>query len=241
MWKNMQQALDALCEKYGAAHGTIENQDGRLQVRDAAGKQTILLPWRTERRFTELKNMMNNGTLEDVSTLRFASMTSGGCLRSLLIRELDLAVCLTGLKLTSVFAVCGGGKAANVIAKLEGGLNVSIECGTGLPEGADPIDRHEIIAARGVASDRTVDTQVPQSSVYLFNGHGEKRFTDTDEELFGLADEEILSVRAAFAVLSHPEYSDAWNNALKDAEQAADAVFRSDRERKVIAFGKGNN
>jgi len=236
MWKNKQQALDALCSKYGAACGTINEKNGKQYVADSNGKETILLPWRVERRFFELKKMMNEGTLEGISTLRFASMTSSGCLCKLLVKELDLAVWLTGKKITSVFAVCGGDKAANVIAKLEAGLNVSVECGTGLPEGADPIDRHEIIASRGVASDRVVDTQIPQASVYLFTNAGEKKFTDTDEELFGLCDEDILLVRAAFAVLSHPEYSDEWNNAFADAEQKASAVFESDKQKKVIKF-----
>jgi len=55
-----------------------------------------------------------------------------------------------------------------------------------LPVGTAMIDRHELIAGRGVACDRVVDTQVPQDSIYALTGDGERRYTDTDAELFGL-------------------------------------------------------
>ena len=82
-----------------------------------------------------------------------------------------------------------------------------------LPENTDEIDRHEIIARRGVASDRVVDTQVPQASIYKFTAEGEERFTDTDTELFGFEQEEILLVRAAYAVLCDMKLAKAWNKA----------------------------
>ncbi|MGC8141433.1 hypothetical protein ACP3W2_28945, partial [Salmonella enterica] len=57
---------------------------------------TPLLPGRMERKIVELKKMTENGTLEGVSTLRFASFASGGgrgatALPAMLAKELDLA------------------------------------------------------------------------------------------------------------------------------------------------------
>jgi hypothetical protein len=79
-----------------------------------------------------------------------------------------------------------------------------------LPDGAEIIDRHEIIARRGVASDRVVDTQVPQSSIYTYTAEKETRFTDTDAEIFGLSQDDVNIVRAAFKVLETPELAEKW-------------------------------
>ncbi len=237
MWKNKKQALDGLCEKYSVAKGEFVEKDGKCFVRNTSdGKMTELLPWRVERRFIELQKIITDGTLEGLSTFRFARISHEDNLTDQLKKELDLALWLSKRNMISLFAVCGGEGTANVIVKLDGGLNVSIECSTQLPAGQEVIDRHEIIASRGVASDRAVDTQIPQASVYLYNNRGEQRYTDTDEELFGLSDNEILQVRAAFAVLSHPELSEEWNQASAFADRAAEMVRISDRDKKVIMF-----
>lgn len=230
----MNRALDALREKYSVARTGTILPGGMLETE--AGKVT-LLPWRVERRFVELRNIASNGTLEGISTLRFASITAGGELEAQLVREFDLAAWIVGKPVERVFAaIAPGGCAANVIAALEGGIKASIECSNKLPEGAEVIDRHEIIAARGVASDRCVDTQVPQSSLYLYAEGGESCYTDADFELFGFSGEEIGLVRAAFAVLSNPELGAAWNAAAGNAKKCARAVFESGRDGKVGEF-----
>lgn len=87
----MNEALAFLSEKYSVPHGEIVMDGGRYKVIAADGTATALLPWRVERRFFELKNLILNKTLERVSTLRFASITAGGSLKEQLARELDLA------------------------------------------------------------------------------------------------------------------------------------------------------
>ncbi len=222
-------ALAFLRGKYGAAAGSIVGD--RVELPD--GTQIKLLPHRVERRFVELKNMIDNRTLEGVSTLRFAHFESGGSLSEILWREFDLAVWLTGCGIRSLYAVCSGNVTANVIARLRNDLSLSLEAGVGLPDGEPPKDRHEIIAARGVGCDGAVDRQVPGESIYVY---GEKNavFTDVDEELFGLSTPEILRVRAAFAVLSEPALGEVWNAALATAQRAADAVFAADARLRVV-------
>lgn len=237
MEEKLNEALRMLCGKYSVTPGTMVCNSGSTPaLKFESGKTAAILPWRTERRFVELKNMLDNGTLEGLSTLRFAAITSGGSLKKLLEREFDLAAFLSGQKITSAFAVFGGDKAVNVIAKLPDGKNVCIECSLNLPAGMDPVDRHELIASRGVASDRVVDTQTPQSSIYAWTDDGEKRFTDTDSELFPfeLQQEEILLVRAAFAVLSDPALAEEWNAASETMTRCAEAAFESGRQKKVI-------
>jgi hypothetical protein len=155
-------------------------------------------------------------------------------MKAMLAKELDLAAYLGGSDVVRVMAVANG-SAINVLAKLENDINVSVEIGAGLPKGEAAYDRHEIIAARGVACDRTVDTQVPQASIYQFTAEGEKRYTDTDTELFGFELEEILLIRAAFAVLSKPAMADEWNAIdAKLRKQVADALATEANGKPVI-------
>lgn len=237
--ESMNTALQCLREKYAvSAEGTLVVDAGQAaEVRlEMDGGAVPLLPWRVERRFVELKKIVDSRTLEEVSTLRFAVMRSGARLEHLLYREFDLCEWLAGSTIRKAFAVVAGGKVANVIVTFANGMSASVECSAALPEGAAEIDRHEIIARRGVACDRVVDTQVPQASIYAFTADGTKTYTDTDAELFGFSDAEIWAVRAAFAVLKGPALAAQWKKAdcgvkekvtqtLACAETCVPAVF----------------
>ena len=95
----MNEALAALCEKYSvAARGTISMDDkGNWKLACSCGKGTFLLPWRTERKFVELKKFLDDKTLEDLSTLRFCTVKTGGCLKQQIAR---LNLCALGKKLS---------------------------------------------------------------------------------------------------------------------------------------------
>lgn len=237
--QEMNAALQWLREKYAvAADGVLaecaDNMGASAELKCNDGTTVKLLPWRIERRFFELKKLVDDKTLENVSTLRFAWMTSNKSLEALLYRELDLCAFLGESAIRSIFATVSG-KTANLIVKLFDTKSCSVECSAMLPAGTEEIDRHEIIAARGVACDRTVDTQVPQASIYQFTANGEKRYTDTDTELFGFEYEEILLIRAAFAVLSNPDLAAVWNQT--DAtlrKQVADAQATEANGKPVI-------
>lgn len=236
----MNEALQWLREKYAVkANGVLAESKANsigagAELKMEDGKMVKLLPWRKERRFTELKALTVNGTLEGVSTLRFAWFSGRTSLENILYRELDLAAFLGGSAIKSIYAVKNG-DTANVIVKLFDDKSCSIEASAMLPEGTEDLDKHEIIARRGVACDRTVDTQVPQASIYQFTKDGEKRYTDIDTELFGFETEEILLVRAAFAVLSQVELADEWNAIdLTLKQQIADALSSEANGKKVI-------
>lgn len=171
------------------------------------GETVPLFAWRNERRFIELRNIVAMKTLEDVVLCRFSCVSDGVSLnlRQILYREFDLLEWITGSKIVSVFGSSNGEIFSNVLAKLESGTVASIEAGVTLPEGTETLDRHELVARRGVASDRVVDTHVPQQSVYLFEKDGVQSWTDTDAELFGMPQDEINAVRAAFDLARQPE------------------------------------
>ena len=83
--------------------------------------------------------------------------------------------------------------------KLENGVVCTIEASATLPCDAKDIDKHEIIAEKGVACDRVVDTQIPQSSIYLFSDKKvPKEYMDVDAELYGLNVDEAAVVRQSF-------------------------------------------
>ncbi len=236
---SMNKGLRLLLEKYlpgkqaeleadsGIGCGAVLKQDGDC---------VKLLPWRIERRFTELKNLAGNGTLEAVSTLRFAAMSAEDTLRNLLYRELDLCEFLGESNIRSAFAVVSGSKTANILIKLADGKSVSIECSAALPEKTLALDRHEIIARRGIACDRVVDTQVPQSSIYLFRSKEETRFTDVDTELYGLENREIWIVRAAFAVVKTPGLAAEWNRTAGFLRRNVDTILTTAKTGKPIFF-----
>ena len=243
--KKMNKGLDFLREKYGAKKGEITVKDGHCFV-----GSTPLLPGRMERKIVELKKMTENGTLEGVSTLRFASFASCVAtapspsyrrqLEAMLAKELDLAAYLGASDVVRVMAVANGA-AINVLAKLANDVNVSVEIGAGLPKGEAGYDRHEIIAKRGVACDQTVDTHTPHASIRVSGAKGMAEYTDVDTELFGLTYEEVWNVRAAFALLQGRASAKVWKSAWAKATKAAKLAFAADKSKaaKTIAVKKG--
>ena len=232
----MNRGLDFLRGKYGAAKGEIIMKGGHCFV-----GATPLLPGRMERKIVELKKMTENGTLEGVSTLRFAAFAARGSdIQAMLAKELDLAAYLGAADIVRVMAVASG-SAVNVLAKLANDVNVSVEVGAGLPKGEAAYDRHEIIAKRGVACDQTVDTHTPHASIRVSGAKGMEEFTDVDTELVGLTYEEVWNVRAAFALLQGRASAKVWKAAWAKATKAAALAFAADKSKaaKTIAVKKG--
>ena len=234
MCKLMNEKLAFLRDKYGCPAGKIVSAGRGCELELADGARVPLLPWRVERRFVELKKIVDGGTLEDVSTFRFAHFTAGGDQVETAVKELDLAAYLAASPIARIFAVRNGDAVVNILARFGNGMSASVECGSKLPAGADVLDRHEIIARRGVASDRGVDTQVPQSSIYEWTTDGTATFTDVDTELFGLPNDEIWIVRAAYAVLMKPELAAEWRRAAAAMKQYAGAIQRSAAENQPV-------
>ncbi len=195
-----------------------------------------LLPWRSQRRFIELKRLVDDQVVAPVVMARFSCHTDGTSLglAAILYREFDLTEWLLGTPIDSITASIQG-EAANVILRLADGTVCGVEAGATLPPGAAMLDRHELIARRGVASDRVVDTQVPQQSIYLFTPQGTQVFTDTDAELFGMGDDDIALVRSALDVLRHFD-RDASQLRRQHARlvQLVRLAFQSDRLRKRL-------
>jgi hypothetical protein len=220
----LQEKLDYLIEKYIPGLSAEISDDGERVI---IGKESFnLFSHRFERRFIELKNLVNDGTLSDLSVIRINRMEpSGSSVEAIVMRELDVCRFLTGKEFISIAVFNNAGKAANIIAKLDNGVVCTLEISATLPCGAEPIDKHEITSRRGVACDRVVDTQIPQSSVYVF-GENFEAYQDVDFELYGLNIYDCAKVRAAFA-LTRDEFL---RRSFKENEYAIRRLLNAYRE-----------
>lgn len=227
--KKLQEKLDFLLEKYSV--------DVKAQLKDEKtviidGKEIKTLPHRSERRFLELKNIVNNGTLVGVSVMRVARIIEKGKnIYDELYREFDLCEYVLQRKIKSVM-VMQNDNVLNSIATTEDGVVCIIEISATLKKGEVEKDKHEIISQRGIACDVVVDAQLKQDSIYVF-GSENKKFTDVDFELYGLSIEEIAVVRAAFAIAQNKNYDEMAAidaNLLKLVDMAKKSANSGERE-----------
>ncbi len=196
MMKKLQEKLDFLLEKYSVEKKAVLKDKCTVVI---DGKEIPVLSHRFERRFVELKNIVNNGTLVGISVMRVARIIgSGKDIFESLYRELDLCQFVLQRKIKSI-TVMENGNVLNAIATTEDGVVCTIEISATLKEGEIEKDKHEIISQRGIACDVVVDAQLRQDSIYVF-GSENKKYTDVDFELYGLSVEDVAVVRAAFSI-----------------------------------------
>lgn len=200
----LQEKLEFLLEKYSVETKAVL-KDVKTVVVD--GEELPLLAHRYERRFIELKNIVNNGTLVGVSVMRVARIIEKGSdLYEALYRELDLCQYILQRKIKSIM-VMENDNVMNAIATAEDGVVCTIEISATLKAGEPAKDKHEIISQRGIACDVVVDAQLKQDSIYVFGAENQK-YTDVDFELYGLSIDEIAVVRAAFAIAQNRNYEE---------------------------------
>ena len=202
----MQKGLDLLLEKYSVKSLAELVKDGKTVVID--GKPVPVLPWESERRIIELRNLVVTGRLGNMCTYRIGHTTKKGAdLFELLAREVGILEFTVNSTAKEIFAIAGK-NTMNCIVETENGCVCTIELGATLNAGQNDVDKHEIITDNGVGCDRVVDTQMPQQSIYVF-GKQEQSFMDTDAELFGYEEIQINTIRNAFALAKSEELRDA--------------------------------
>lgn len=191
-----------------------------------------LLPWREERRFVELRNIVQQRTIEHVCMWRSRWLVPAGTmtLRQAIYREIGVCQWVLGSPAISVFAAIRGNAAANVILRLADGVACGIEIG----HAPATVDRHEAIAQRGVASDQIVDCEVRPSSIYVLTDLNVTTYTDVDHELFGLNEQQAAVVRAAFAALKNPDDLSADRAEHEQLARLTSLVIESDRVQRRL-------
>lgn len=191
-----------------------------------------LMPWRSERRFIELRNLVATRTVETVCLWRSRCLSSPErwTLSQAIYREIGLCQWVLGEQFVSVYAATHTEKAANIVGRLASGIACGLEISLALPEDSPLLDRHEAISRRGVASDQVVDSILRPSSVYVMSSKGVQAYLDTDSELFGLAEDQAALVREAFASIRHTEDADL--EAHRQICRVVAAVARSVKSNK---------
>ena len=191
----MQKGLDLLLNKYSVSAKAVLSADGKTVAIN--GKQVPVLPWESERRFIELRNLVVLGRLGNMCTYRIGHATQKGKdIFELLEREIGILEFTVNSSVKEIFAIAGK-NTLNCIAETKNGCVCTIELATTLESSAQDIDKHEIITDNGVGCDRVVDTQTPQQSIYVY-GKENKVYCDTDAELYGYKEIEINTIRNAF-------------------------------------------
>lgn len=230
--EQLQQKLDFLLDKYSVGTPAVLTDRQTVTVE---GQALPILSHRFERRFIELRNMAQNGTLTGISVMRTARIVAAGSdLYEALFRELDLCQFILCRAIVSMM-VMENGPVLNAIATTADGVVCTLELAATLQAGEEPKDKHEIIAQHGIACDVVVDAQLKQDSVYVFGAQGNHKYTDVDFELYGLSIEDIAVVRGAFAAAR--DRDGAQRVAIRDNLQALVALARRSArsgEREVL-------
>ena len=121
--KKLQEKLDFLLNKY-SVENSVKLKDNKTVIID--GKEVPTLSHRNERRFIELKNIVNNGTLVGVNVMRVARIVEAGKdIHEELYREFDICQFVLQRKIKSV-TVMENGNVLNAIATTEDGVVCTI-------------------------------------------------------------------------------------------------------------------
>ncbi len=193
----MQKGLELLLNKYSVTTKAVLGKDGKSVEID--GKKFPLLPFESERRFIELRNLVLAGRVGNMCTYRIGHTTkSGSDLFELLAKEIGILEFTVNSKAKEIFTIKSN-SAMNSIIETENGCVCTIELGATLKDGEKDVDKHEIITDNGVACDMVVDTQTMKESIYVM-GKNNQVYTDTDTELYGYSTEQVCIIRNAFAL-----------------------------------------
>ena len=231
----MQKGLNFLIDKYSVSVDAKLSDDGKKLT--VNGECFPTLPWESERRFIELRNLVVLGRVGNMCTYRIGHTAKKGTdLFELLAREIGIIEFTVDSNVKEVFAICGN-NTMNCIAETENGCICTVELGATLENDALDIDKHEIITDNGVACDRVVDTQVPQNSVYVF-GKNDSTYCDTDAELYGYSEIEINTIRNAFALAKNATARAAAKEKYKHIAAVIEAVKRSISTLENIKVGE---
>ena len=198
----MQKGLDFLLNKYSVTKRAFLSSNGKTVEID--GVTVPVLPWESERRIIELRNLVLTGRLGNMCTYRIGHTAKKGTdLFEILAREVGILEFTVNSSAKEIFAIAGK-NTMNCIVETENGCVCTIELGATLEEGQRDVDKHEIITDNGVGCDRVVDTQMPQESIYVY-GKNKQAFMDTDAELYGYEEIQINTIRNAFALAKSEE------------------------------------
>lgn len=199
------------------------------------GKEIPLHHWRHEPRIDRMhgygkKEPDNNNC---VNTYSFVG--SDIPLDCLLYKELDIAEYLLGSPIVKVTAFVNG-NACNLLAKTAKGTVAGLELGATMAPGTIAQFGHRLITGHGMATDRTVNTLVEQSGVYLYKNNDSRPYEYNDGEyyLFGLTNEECYTATLIQGIIKGVVDGDALIRDKEHLLRVLDAVYKSSEEKRSV-------
>ncbi len=185
-------------------------EEGALRLED--GRRVPLLPWRVHMHNTAIRNFSCGDKIR-FGASHATAMPGPSAFRllyagpkdedlsAMLLRELDMSEWLLDARTVQVFAMQNG-NVLHVTTRLDNGVSCTLELSCVMPEGSDPVYKHELTTENGLVTDRAVDTTVTPHGMYLLNAEGTQAFDELDTLTYGLSPAEAVEARAAFALLS---------------------------------------
>lgn len=216
----------------------------------ADGRRVPLMSWRTHYHVTSMLSFTRGEKIKfgpahssampgpSAFRLLYSGCRSEG-LNAMLRRELDLSEFMLGAKTVHVFAMANG-DVLHVSTRLDNGVVCTLELNATLPEGSAPVYKHELTTESGFVTDRAVDTTVTPESMYLLNGEGVQSFSSVDAVTYGLCREDIIDVRAAYAILCDEERAQEYIDASRRLDRLCALVWKSAETGKRLDAGEVN-
>ena len=213
-----------------------------IESGDPGDRVAPLLPWRVERRFVELKRLVDEKTVVPLVMCRLARFTDGGesALPAVLYREFDLAEWLAGDRIVAVFATIAMGAGPTCFADWPTASLRRRGAGT-LPAGsrADRPARTDRPARRGLRSrgrhPGAAELGLPSRRRTAPSLHRHR--CRVVRPVAGA----VNLVRAAYEVLSEPELARAVRAATAGVQSLVRLAFESDRRRQRLAVEGGEH
>ena len=168
------------------------------------GKVIPLAFWRHKHRLLATRNL----TTVDKLLKRVCSYKSerfekaSSCVFEMLRQELDALEWLLDEKITSIYAIEKNEVTIMAIVKTNNDTLCQINVAATLAEDTKPIIKHEFVGEEGMASDRTINEQVPVEAIYVFNKEDKypKTYTDIDFGMLGLTEDEVVLADSVAAI-----------------------------------------
>ena len=199
------------------------------------GKEIPLHNWRHEPRINRMHGYGSTEPDNNNCVNTYSFVGSDLPLDCLIYKEVDVAEYLLGSPIVKVTAFLNG-NACNLLAKTAKGTVAGLELGATMAPGTIPQFGHRLITGHGMATDRTVNTLVEQSGVYLYKSDDPRPYEYNDGEyyLFGLTAEECRTATLVQGIIKGEVDGDALIRDREHLLRVLAAVYRSSEEKRSV-------
>ena len=194
------------------------------------GKRYLLMPWRTNKRLNNMRQVMTPDFAAGVSAMKSECVVQQ-CypLFSLAAKEIDVCEWVLGDTVEEVFALTDNAHVFHLIGRMSRGARITIDISNTLHENVRETERHEVFARGGSLVDLPVGMQLATEDIYTFRSDSE--YPETYSEVI-LGDtfytrEEAAIIRDVQQVLANPQVLAQRENRYDELMRIVGAAVRS--------------